>query len=113
TRLITPSPDRVKPLCPIADKCGGCSLQHLAYPAQLKFKQVLVRENLRRIGGFEDIDVLPVIGMDEPYYYRSKGQYPVSFDKKLKSRISGFTRAQATELSTAGAVLSPTSATRG
>ena len=90
TRLITPSPDRVKPLCPIADKCGGCSLQHLAYPAQLKFKQVLVRENLRRIGGFEDIDVLPVIGMDEPYYYRSKGQYPVSFDKKLKKPNIGF-----------------------
>ncbi|MBQ9605154.1 MAG: 23S rRNA (uracil(1939)-C(5))-methyltransferase RlmD, partial [Firmicutes bacterium] len=90
TRIITPSPDRVKPLCPIADKCGGCSLQHLAYPAQLKFKQALVRENLRRIGGFEGIDVLPVIDMDEPYYYRSKGQYPVSFDKKQKKPNIGF-----------------------
>lgn len=81
-RIITPSPDRVKPPCPIADKCGGCSLQHLSYPAQLEFKRRLVSENLRRIGGFDDIEVLPVIGMDEPYFYRNKGQYPVKYDNK-------------------------------
>ena len=73
-RLIKPSENRVKPVCSIAGKGGGCSIQHIDYPAQLLFKQNLVRENLRRIGGFDDIEVLPVIGMDEPYFYRNKEQ---------------------------------------
>ncbi len=81
-RLIKPSENRVKPVCSIAGKCGGCSIQHIDYPAQLLFKQNLVRENLRRIGGFDDIEVLPVIGMDEPYFYRNKEQYPVRENPK-------------------------------
>lgn len=76
--IISPSPDRVTPLCPVADKCGGCSLQHLSYDAQLNFKTEKVRQNLIRIGGFVSPDVMPTIGMTEPYRYRNKAQYPVS-----------------------------------
>ena len=53
----------------------------MSYDAQLDFKRKLVEGNLRRIGGFPDINVLPVIGMDEPYHYRNKAQYPVGRDK--------------------------------
>ena len=92
TNIIKPSPERVKPVCPIADKCGGCSLQHLSYPAQLKYKQELVRENLRRIGGFENIDVRPVIGLSDPYFYRNKEQYPIKADKNNKIMIGYYAR---------------------
>jgi 23S rRNA (uracil1939-C5)-methyltransferase len=76
--VINPSPDRKTPECPVAGKCGGCSLQHLEYSAQLKFKTEKVRQNLMRIGGFENVEVLPAIGMDNPTRYRNKAQYPVS-----------------------------------
>lgn len=79
--VIEPSKDRVEPVCPVARQCGGCQIQQMSYDAQLDFKRKLVEGNLRRIGGFSDIDVLPVIGMDEPYNYRNKAQYPVGRDK--------------------------------
>lgn len=79
--VIEPSKDRVEPVCPVARQCGGCQIQQMSYDAQLDFKRKLVEGNLRRIGGFSDIDVLPVIGMDEPYHYRNKAQYPVGCDK--------------------------------
>ena len=79
--VIEPSKDRVEPVCPVARQCGGCQIQQMSYDAQLDFKRKLVEGNLRRIGGFSDIDVLPVIGMDEPYHYRNKAQYPVGRDK--------------------------------
>ena len=79
--IIEPSKDRVEPVCPVARQCGGCQIQQMSYDAQLDFKRKLVEGNLRRIGGFPDINVLPVIGMDEPYHYRNKAQYPVGRDK--------------------------------
>ncbi len=79
--VIEPSKDRVEPVCPVARQCGGCQIQQMSYDAQLDFKRKLVEGNLRRIGGFSDIDVLPVIGMEEPYHYRNKAQYPVGRDK--------------------------------
>lgn len=79
--VIEPSRDRVEPVCPVARQCGGCQIQQMSYDAQLDFKRKLVEGNLRRIGGFSDIDVLPVIGMEEPYHYRNKAQYPVGRDK--------------------------------
>jgi 23S rRNA (uracil1939-C5)-methyltransferase len=75
--ILEPSPDRVEPICKIANKCGGCQLQHLSYEGQLKFKHNKVSELMKRIGKLEDVAVNPVIGMDEPYYYRNKVQYPV------------------------------------
>ena len=51
-RLITPSPDRVETKCPVARQCGGCQIQAMSYPAQLRFKEAKVRNNLIRIGKF-------------------------------------------------------------
>lgn len=79
--IITPSPYRIIPPCSFAGKCGGCTIQHLEYSKQLKLKQNKVKQNIMRIGGFNNIEVEPVIGMDEPYHYRNKAQYPVNSDK--------------------------------
>lgn len=81
TEIITPSPDRVAPICPIAGKCGGCTLQELRYEKQLEFKKNVIDNNLRRIGGFENIRAEKVIGMEHPYFYRNKMQFPVGTDK--------------------------------
>ncbi len=83
--VIEASPYRVNPRCNIAGKCGGCSLQHLDYERQLEYKQNKVKNCLERIGGFKDEIILePIIGMDEPYNYRNKAQFPVSRDKDGK-----------------------------
>ena len=76
-RLLTESPDRREPFCPIYRRCGGCSCQHMRYETTLEFKRDQVQELLRRVGGLS-IDVPPVIGMDAPYAYRNKGAYPVA-----------------------------------
>ncbi len=91
--VLTPSPDRVTPPCPKARSCGGCSLQALAYPAQLKHKQDKVRNDLIRIGGFdaEYIDGIlkDIVGMDKPVRYRGKAQFPVGRDRD-GNIITGF-----------------------
>jgi len=71
------SPGRREPFCPVYKRCGGCSLQHMTYCMQLKFKHRVVTDNLERIGGFRGIHVNPVIGMENPMNYRNKAQYPV------------------------------------
>ena len=77
--LLRKSPDRVAPPCPVAASCGGCSLQALRYEAQLKFKEQKVLGNLRRIGGLElsGVQLHPIIGMEQPFRYRNKAQFPV------------------------------------
>ena len=75
--LTVPSPDRVDPFCPVFPACGGCTLQHLSYPAQLKYKTQMVKDCLQRIGGFRDVSVCPAIGMDDPLRYRNKGSFPL------------------------------------
>ena len=82
--IITPSPWRVEPKCTISRQCGGCQLQALSYEKQLEFKREKVLNHLKRIGGFTDITVEPVIGMEEPYHYRNKAQYPIGYDKNGK-----------------------------
>lgn len=79
--IITPSPNRVKPLCPVARQCGGCTLQCMTYEEQLKFKRRKVENNLRRIGGLKDIEVPMTLGMEKPWRYRNKAQVPFGFDK--------------------------------
>ncbi len=76
-RLLEPSPSRTEALCPEARRCGGCRFQEYAYGAQLLWKQNHVRETLRKIGDIADAEVRPVIGMDHPYRYRNKSQYPI------------------------------------
>ena len=87
--IITPSKDRVEPVCPVARQCGGCQIQQMSYSAQLKYKQKLVRDNLARIGGITDCEVLPVIGMENPFNYRNKAQFPFGLDKN-GNIVAGF-----------------------
>ena len=68
----TTSPDRAEPFCPVFGACGGCQVQHLAYPAQLAWKHRIVADALARIGGFGDVAVREPIGMDAPRAYRNK-----------------------------------------
>ncbi|NLJ97602.1 MAG: 23S rRNA (uracil(1939)-C(5))-methyltransferase RlmD [Clostridiales bacterium] len=91
--IIEPSPYRVKPRCPIADKCGGCQIMHMDYSKQLEYKEDKVRNCLERIGGFKNIPMEPIYGMDEPYYFRNKSQFPVGRDKDGKIQI-GFYAAR-------------------
>ena len=66
------SPMRAKPFCAVFGVCGGCQVQHLAYPAQLAWKEQIVRSALRRIGGFANADVRRPVGMTNPRNYRNK-----------------------------------------
>lgn len=80
-KILIPSPDRVTPRCPVAKQCGGCQLQHLSYEKQLEYKHRKVRNCLERIGGIENPVMEPILGMEEPYYYRNKAQFPVGVGK--------------------------------
>ena len=95
--VVTPSAFRVEPKCPHHRRCGGCQIQALSYDKQLEFKQEKVRGNLIRIGGFspEEIDakMIPVVGMDEPFRYRNKAQFPVGTDKE-DNLVTGFYAAR-------------------
>ncbi|GGH82979.1 23S rRNA (uracil1939-C5)-methyltransferase [Pullulanibacillus pueri] len=86
--ILKQSPERVDPPCEIFGRCGGCQIQHLSYKGQLDFKQKQVREALSRIGGLDHIDVLSVLGMDEPWNYRNKAQVPVA--SRNGELIAGF-----------------------
>ena len=92
-KVETPSPFRVEPECRYYRQCGGCQLQSLSYEKQLQFKQNKIRNNLIRIGGFDaeyvDQRMEPIVGMDEPWHYRNKAQYPVGTDKD-GNPITGF-----------------------
>lgn len=79
--IIEPSADRIDPVCPFARSCGGCQIQALSYEKQLAFKQKKVENNLRHIGGFSDVTVDSIIGMETPFYYRNKAQFPMGTDK--------------------------------
>lgn len=75
--LVEPSADRVEPVCPYARPCGGCQIQELSYEKQLEFKQNKVLNHLQRIGGFTNIPMEPIVGMDKPFAYRNKAQFPI------------------------------------
>jgi 23S rRNA (uracil1939-C5)-methyltransferase len=70
--LLIESSERTEPFCPVFGVCGGCQVQHLAYPAQLHWKRQLVANALRRLGGIEDARVAMPIGMNYPRAYRNK-----------------------------------------
>ena len=75
--ILAPAAGRVEPECPVAGSCGGCQLSYMSYASQLMLKQKKVEDCIRRIGGFADVPVLPILGMDNPFGYRNKGQFPV------------------------------------
>ena len=76
-KVITPSVHRVQSPCAVSDKCGGCAFLHMDYEAQLKLKENKVRESLKRLGGFDDVNMLPIEPMNTPKAYRNKAQIPV------------------------------------
>jgi len=89
--IIEPSPDRIAdPPCPHfgPSRCGGCQWQHIAYPAQLTFKQEVVRDQLQRIGKIADPPVCDVIPSPSPLGYRNQVQLRPASDGVL-----GFVRA--------------------
>ena len=91
--ILASSPDRVEPVCPVARQCGGCQIQAMDYRAQLRFKENKVKNNLMRIGGFEEKlldDIMePIIGMEAPFRYRNKAQFPVGMNKEGQL-VAGF-----------------------
>lgn len=92
-KVMEPSSLRTTPVCKYYKQCGGCQLQAMSYEAQLKYKQNKVRNNLIRIGGFDkefvDRIMEPIVGMENPYHYRNKAQFPVGTDKD-GNLITGF-----------------------
>ncbi len=92
-KVLTPSPLRVEPVCPYHKQCGGCQIQAMSYEAQLQFKENKVKNNLVRIGGFDQLFIESVmesvVGMEQPWHYRNKAQFPVGTDKDGRI-ITGF-----------------------
>lgn len=92
-KILEPSEARVQPRCAFARKCGGCQIQEMSYEQQLAFKEKKVRGNLERIGGFapELLDRVtdPAVGMDEPFGYRNKAQFPFGTDRE-GNPVTGF-----------------------
>ncbi len=75
--IEAPAPERVEAPCPYFGRCGGCRLQHVAYPAQLAFKEKQVRDCLERIGGLPPFEMRPILAAPEPYGYRNKMEFTV------------------------------------
>ena len=95
--LVKPSDLRCEPRCPQHRRCGGCQIQAMDPKAQLAFKQQKVRGNLIRLGGFAadliDAVMEPVVGMEEPYRYRNKAQFPIGTDRE-GNPVAGFYAAR-------------------
>ena len=88
-----PSADRVSAPCPVAKQCGGCTLQEMSYPAQLKYKEMIVRNAFLHIAGFSeeqaDLVLRPIIGMDDtsPFRYRNKALFPVGYTVGADNKV--------------------------
>lgn len=92
-KVLVPSPFRVQPLCDYARVCGGCQMQAVSYEEQLRFKERKVFHDLVRIGGFSEKEIEqvmePIVGMEEPFHYRNKAQYPIGTNKEGRP-VAGF-----------------------
>ena len=90
--LLKPSINRQELTCEVAKTCGGCQLQHMSYAYQLDYKYKHVKKL------FEGIEVKPILGMDNPWYYRNKAQFPVKIkDGKVQM---GFYRQHSNDVVT-------------
>jgi len=81
--VLSPSPDRITPRCPHFGPCGGCHFQHIGYPAQLKYKQGVVRDQLKLIGRMGQVDVRPVWPNPKPWASSTEIQLTLSLDGEL------------------------------
>ncbi len=88
-KVIKPSEYRVEPPCSVSRRCGGCKVMAASYEEQLRFKQQKVRNNIEKIGKVKDFQMFPIIGMDNPYHYRNKAQFPIGRDSN-GTLVSGF-----------------------
>jgi tRNA/tmRNA/rRNA uracil-C5-methylase (TrmA/RlmC/RlmD family) len=91
-RVIKSSPDRVAPLCPYYGQCGGCQYEHIAYPLQLEIKRKQIHELFKRIGGFREDIVQPVVPCPEPYHYRNRIMIRSQWNKFKQGLEIGFLR---------------------
>lgn len=83
-RVLKLAPSRVEPSCEVVKRCGGCQLQHMNYEAQLQYKTRQVKDAIERLGGLKDVTIHDTIGMDNPWNYRNKAQFPVGMDGEVK-----------------------------
>lgn len=90
--ILEVSPERREPVCPVAKQCGGCQLQHLSYEAELAYKTREVKDVMERIGGMKGcgVEVKPALGMEDPWRYRNKAQFPVRKGKEGAGCAIGF-----------------------
>jgi tRNA/tmRNA/rRNA uracil-C5-methylase (TrmA/RlmC/RlmD family) len=91
-RVVTPSPDRTDPVCRHYGDCGGCQYQHLKYEAQTRIKHDQILNLLRRLGGFADVPVDPVIPCPSPYAYRNRIMVRSQWDRRIQGLLIGFIR---------------------
>ena len=95
-RLITPSPYRTEAGCEKEAECGGCQFQKLDYQKQLEWKRQKVENCLKRIGKLEDVKIKPTLGMEIPYHYRNKAQYPI---RRVEGKVEiGFFAAKSKQV---------------
>jgi 23S rRNA (uracil1939-C5)-methyltransferase len=87
--ILQASAEREAPKCRHFDICGGCSLQHLAPAAQIRFKQTILLENLKRIGKVEPVAILPAL-QAEVWGYRHKARLGVRHVAKKGKAVVGF-----------------------
>ena len=85
-RVLNRSSERQECLCPVYKTCGGCSLQHMSYAEELRFKQEKVAAALQRLGGLNgELPLQPIIAAAEPYHYRNKGIFHVALHPERES----------------------------
>lgn len=80
--IITPSPTRIKPDCKYFSQCGGCTYRHITYKSECEIKHQRVKDAVTRIGGFENLEVKPIVSGNSRNYYRNKAQLPIGIDNK-------------------------------
>lgn len=96
-KIVVPSGARIRPACPVADKCGGCCYQHITYEEELRAKEKKVRDALTRIGGQDGAVLGGITGAPTTEHYRNKAQYPVGRDAD-GSIVTGFYRPRSHDI---------------
>lgn len=103
--VVKPSAERVEPACPVYKECGGCQLQHLSYKGQLECKREQVKAALGRIGHL-DIEVMPVLGANDPWNYRNKMQFPAAMNADGELQIGCYATATHSVIDTDACMIS-------
>jgi 23S rRNA (uracil1939-C5)-methyltransferase len=88
--ILQEGPSRIKPLCPLAKICGGCQWQHIEYNSQLEVKTSVIKDNLNKIAGLSDFQVISAIASPEIWHYRSKVQFPLGETKNSQRLLAGY-----------------------